>query len=194
MFYLKNFQLVKTLNESIEKQKTILLNNHSFDEHSVDSNAKSNKSPFSFQKTKPTQVAAAPKSLPAPPHSLKLNNVRFNQTNFLKNQHQQQAEFHSNYSNKAKYSMAKDPTHSSPLQQNTFSKATLDNRPKQLIITGVENIQEKEAILNFVNAIGCQVENASEAQQNETTLLYSFIISFFTRKDAEIVSFIINTN
>ena len=90
--------------------------------------------------------------------------------------------------------MAKDPTHSSPLQQNTFSKATLDNRPKQLIITGVENIQEKEAILNFVNAIGCQVENASEAQQNETTLLYSFIISFFTRKDAEIVSFIINTN
>lgn len=68
-----------------------------------------------------------------------------------------------------------------------FTKASVDNRPKKLIITGVENAQEKEAILNFVNAIGCQVESSTEAEKNEASNLYSFMISFCGRKDAEMV-------
>lgn len=171
------------MNESIEKQKAILINNNAFEEHSADPN-NSNKSPFSFQKTNPaSQAPSAPKSIPAPPHSLKLNNVRHTQTNFLKNQ--QKAAYYAAQQNTRQSiaGAAKEPSSS-----NLYSKATVDNRPKQLIITGVENVQEKEAILNFVNAIGCQVEHASEAELNETTNLYSFILSFYTRKDAEVVS------
>lgn len=177
--------MVKTLNESIEKQKTILINNNAFDEHPTDAN-NSNKSPFSFQKANPSpQVASAPKSIPAPPHSLKLNNVRHTQTNFLKNQ-QQAAYFAAQALRQSNQGASKDlPVHSSP--SSLYSKASVDNRPKQLIITGVENVQEKEAILNFVNAIGCQVEHASEAEKNETTDLFSFVLSFYSRKDAEIV-------
>lgn len=175
------------MNESIEKQKAILINNNAFEEHSTDPN-NSKKSPFSFQKINPaSQAPSAPKSIPAPPHSLKLNNVRHTQTNFLKNK--QKAAYYAAQQNTRQSipGAAKDPSaHSSP--SNLYSKATVDNRPKQLIITGVENVQEKEAILNFVNAIGCQVEHASEAELNETTNLYSFILSFYTRKDAEVVS------
>lgn len=160
--------LVKKLSESIEKEKDIL---NDVAENSSNFNARQ----FSFQKA--SNIPAAPKSTPAPPHSLKLNNLRQNQTNFLKNQAMKTA---NSQQSKAALSPTTNPA------QPIFAKAALDNRPKKLIITGVENIQEKEAILNFVNAIGCQVENSSEAEKNEASNLFSFIVEFCSRKDAEI--------
>jgi len=175
------FKLVKKLNESIEKQKEILNNKI----HGENQAADFNQSPFSFQKN-PSHTHShpvMPKNLP-PAHSLKLNNMRYNQSNFLKSQ--QLA--HVNAAKSLNQPTKGIGSPKSTVPAFTFSKATIDNRPKKLIITGVENSQEKEAILNFVNAIGCQVESATEEEKNEKTNLFSFIISFCTRKDAEIVN------
>ena len=183
--------MVKKLSESIEKEKDIL-NNKSYSlveqQHPVSSENPSNfnSSPFSFQKTNAnvTAAAAAPKSIPAPPHSLKLNNLRYNHTNFLKNQ---ALNMQMNAAQAKATPSLKDSPTAHTKQMFSFGKDSIDNRPKKLIITGVENIQEKEAILNFVNAVGCQVESATEAEKNETSNLFSFIVSFCTRKDAEMV-------
>ncbi len=173
-------KLVKKLNESIEKEKEILNSKI----HGENQASDFSHSPFSFQKN-PSQMSAqavVPKNLP-PAHSLKLNNMRYNQSNFLKSQQLAQTNAAKSISQSPK--PVGSPKSTPPAF--TFPKAAVDNRPKKLIITGVENSQEKEAILNFVNAIGCQVESATEEAKNEATNLFSFVISFCTRKDAEIV-------
>jgi hypothetical protein len=120
--------------------------------------------------------------IPPPPHHLKLNNKRLNNTNFLKNQ--------------TSVPGVVNPTPianaSAALQSGNYSKVAIDNRPKKLIITGVENAQEKTAIINFVKALGCQIESSTDVQKaaNDSSNLLSFSISFTTRKDAEIVNFI----
>lgn len=180
--------LVKKLSESIEKQKDILniSKTGSFDETQGHSSGE-NPSPFSFQKnTSHISIPTAPKSVPAPPHSLKLNNLRNqNQKSFLNNQ---QAFQNAQLLNKPVPSLKNSPTLTPNISGNAFfpKMPTIDNRPKKLIISGVENEQEKEAIVNFVNAIGCQLENSTELEKNETTNLFSFIISFCSRKDGEI--------
>lgn len=180
--------LVKKLNESIEKEKDIL-NNKINCAGSEDQTSDFGHSQFSFQKN-PSQIPSkppAPKSLPAPPHSLKLNNMRYNQSNFLKTQAAAAQQNNNPTSVKSPLSASqKSDSSKSFFNFSSQAVASVDSRPRKLIISGVENSQEKEAILNFVNAIGCQVESASEEERNETSNLFSFIISFCARKDAEI--------
>jgi hypothetical protein len=187
--------LVKKLSESIEKEKEILKTKSVFGartappvavattstteaEKPAESAPSSpslfvNQSPFSFSKT-PKFTAAH--SVPPPPHHLKLNNKRLNSsTNFLKKTSQMSKQFGAS----AKPSV-------NPASMYNFSRISVDNRPRGLLFSGVENSQEKTLIVNFVNSLGCMVESV-EDQANDTKLL-SFVIVFATRKDAEIVS------
>lgn len=132
-----------------------------------------NQSPFSFSKTPKFAPAHI---IPPPPHHLKLNNKRLNNsTNFLKKTSQASKPFAPSASKAIP----------NPAALYSFSRISVDNRPRGLLFTGVENSQEKTMIVNFVNSLGCMVENV-EDQANDTKLV-SFVILFATRKDAEIV-------
>jgi hypothetical protein len=152
--------LVKKLSESIEKEKEILNGKLS----TLD---------------KPVKPA------PPPPHHLKLNNKRLNNTNFLKTTGGGSPNLNKTYPspgaagiNKMNPSIAVSPA-SNPF---SFSRVSVDRRPKQLLFTGLENEQEKTNIINLINQIGCQIENTNDQQP------LSLTVNFLTRKDAEIVS------
>ena len=177
------FKLVRKLNESIEKEKEILNNkNFSTDEQPTSGD---NFSPFSFQKV----LKQAAMSIPPPAHHLKLNNKRLNNTNFLKNHTTIVAHNHQ-YAGKQSASGAMKPMEAAALAPFNYSKAVVDNRPKSLTISGIENPQEHATIMSFFKVLGCHVESATEIQLNEATNLFSFSINFSTRKDAEIVIFL----
>ena len=91
----------------------------------------------------------------------------------------------------------------------SFSRVSVDNRPKRLLVTCLEsNGQQKNQIVNFINSLGCQIENVIDyqIQQGEnssnisgiedasaagkSTSSKSFVICFLTRKDAEVVRII----
>jgi RNA-binding protein 26 len=175
---------------------------------SIFNNTNNNASPFSFQKN-PHVKAAHQLSIPPAPHHLKLDNTRLNSTNFLKHgmlqqqqqQQQQLQNHHGVISNTTQQSMF------------SFSRVSVDNRPKILLVTCLEsNGQEKGQIINFISSLGCQIENVldlpAETQQDKEqakdkesngddeapavtssgaiSTSKSFIICFFTRKDAEV--------
>ena len=176
---------MKKLSESIEKEKEILNDDkkNPSEETSSPNAHFFNYSPYTFQKvSKP--VAPAP-VLPSP-QQLKLNNRKLNNTSFLK--------AHTAPSPKESvggkfFSSPQSPQPNQASFAAAFSKASVDNRPKQLLITGIENSQEKIAIVNFIKAIGCQVEAIADHHNlnDSASNLQSFVINFVTRKDAEIV-------
>ena len=152
--------LVKKLSESIEKEKEILSG-------------------------KLSNIPVKP--APPPPHHLKLNNKRLNNTNFLKTTGGGSPNLNKTYPSPGAANMNKTnpPIGASPVQSNpfSFSRVSVDRRPKQLLFTGLENDQEKTNIINLINQIGCQIENTNDQQP------LSLTVNFLTRKDAEIVSF-----
>ena len=129
--------------------------------------------------------------IPPPAHHLKLNNKRLNNTNFLKSQ--------ANHSMKAaalaaaaaaavtaKPATAAAATVQSQILAAQFSYSKIDNRPRNLLFTGVENLQEKTNLVNFIKMIGCQVETVNDLNSESNGPL-AFSILFAARKDAEIV-------
>jgi hypothetical protein len=147
--------LVKKLSDSIEKETGIL-------------NGK-------FTTDRPVKPA------PPPPHHLKLNNKRLNNTNFLKTTGGGSPNLNKTYPSPGAAGMNK--INSSPVTNPfSFSRVSVDRRPKQLLFTGLENEQEKTNIINLINQIGCQIENTNDQQP------LSLTVNFLTRKDAEIVS------
>jgi hypothetical protein len=153
----------------------------------------SNASPFSFQKNVKAHPHAL--SIPPAPHHLKLNNKRLNNTNFLKHGAPLNA---SSFAANAQSAAAS--TAASASTSFSFSRVSVDNRPKSLLVTCLEsNGQEKNQIVNFINSLGCQIENVFDYQQEENngganeeppmaaSTSKSFIICFLTRKDAEVV-------
>ena len=158
-----------------------------------------NVSPFSFQKV--TKLHA-PISIPPAPHHLKLNNKRLNNTNFLK---------HAATAPGAASSPSSGAVSVSPTVVNTavssstspfsFSRVSVDNRPKSLLVSGLESSQDKAHIISFINSLGCQIENVCdqaesssngnppEAEAAATTWAKSFVINFMARKDAEVVHY-----
>lgn len=166
------------MSASIEKEKEILSSkNVETNSPSAASSVFSAHSPFSFQKVPPKNLI-----IPPPVHHLKLNNKRLNNTNFLKGQSAKPAVGVAG-------ATAVVPTVAKiapPVAQAPFNYARVDNRPKELLITGVENSQEKANLISFVKTIGCQIETINEI--SETPNSVSFSINFSTRKDAEIVS------
>ena len=142
-------------------------------------------SPFSFQKV--ANVAA--KAAPPPPHHLKLNNKRLNKTNFLKHGNP-------NAANNVGQSMI--------AAAYSFSRVSVDNRPKSLLVNCAESSgNEKAQILNFVQSLGCQIESVldceraqdgsgdgacvAESEASTTSTSKAFVVTFATRKDAEVV-------
>ena len=198
--------LVRKLNESIEKEKTILKNNATALESSsaptssagstTTSLFKPSATPFSFQKHPKTTSLV----LPAPPHALKLNNKRLNNTNFLKNTFM--ASGGKPLEKAAKTLSVPTPITIAPsaAASNPFSYAKIDNRPKQLLISGLENAQEKNSLVNFIKSLGIQIDSISDHIENSTESssvddnesatkeLLSIVINFSTRKEAQIVS------
>ena len=170
---------MRKLNESIEKEKEIL-NNKNFSTDEQQATSGDQFSPFSFQKV----AKQAAMSIPPPAHHLKLNNKRLNNTNFLKNHAAVVANNH-------QYTAMK-PMEAAALAPFNYSKAVVDNRPKSLSISGIENPQEHATIMSFFKVLGCHVESATDIQLNEATNLFSFSINFSTRKDAEIVIVFLN--
>jgi len=189
-------ELVKKLSQSIEKEREIL-HNKNFETPSSPS-LFANTSPFTFQKV-PTQKNII---IPPPVHSLKLNNKRLNNTNFLKSQAN-----HLLKSGAAAAAFAATTTlptsaasivSTPPTPQNSkptylgsslpvqFSYSKIDNRPRQLTFSGFENSQEKNALINFINMIGCQIETVNDSNSESTEPIS---IHFASRKDAEIVNF-----
>ena len=67
-----------------------------------------------------------------------------------------------------------------------FSYSKIDNRPRQLTFSGFENSQEKNALINFINMIGCQIETVNDSNSESAEPIS---IHFASRKDAEIVNF-----
>lgn len=175
-------ELVKQLSQSIEKEKEIL-NNKSFE---TPTTPPFNSSPFTFQK----MASQKNMIIPPPAHHLKLNNKRLNNTNFLKSQ--------ANHSMKAaalaaaaaaavtaKPATAAAATVQSQILAAQFSYSKIDNRPRNLLFTGVENLQEKTNLVNFIKMIGCQVETVNDLNSESNGPL-AFSILFAARKDAEI--------
>lgn len=166
---------MKQLSQSIEKEKEIL-NNKSFE---TPTTPPFNSSPFTFQK----MASQKNMIIPPPVHHLKLNNKRLNNTNFLKSQ--------ANHSIKSASAavvaaVPKPVAVQSQHLAGQFSYSKVDNRPRNLLFTGIENIQEKTNLLNFIKMVGCQVETVNDFN-NESNGPLSFSIIFATRKDAEIV-------
>jgi len=158
----------------------------------------SNASPFSFQKNVKAHPHAL--SIPPAPHHLKLNNKRLNNTNFLKHGAPLNA---SSFGASAQSAAAS--TAASASASFSFSRVSVDNRPKSLLVTCLEsNGQEKIQIVNFITSLGCQIENVFDYQQEENnggsteeppmaaSTSKSFIICFLTRKDAEVVRLFLN--
>jgi hypothetical protein len=161
--------LIKKLSEAIEKEKEIL-NDKTF-----------------FTEIKP----AKPAVVPAPQHLLKLNNKKVNSsTSFLK---ATAAPFvpGSPHQTTALPAIATSPkVHKPPnMYQNPFHYVKVDNRPKQLLFSGVDGQKEKTSIVNFVNSIGLSIESLVDRKTAGEENL-KFVINFPTRRDAEIVSFI----
>lgn len=189
--------LVKKLSEAIEKEKEILSDNKKVGnvalsdqdgtKQSVDGSSSStpsspsivaNQSPFSFQKNPKTSFVIPPV------HHLKLNNKRLNTTNFLKTS--AAGSSIGKMTPHTKTMLAEAKAASNVSSAYSYSRVSVDNRPKLLLFTGVENSQEKGNIVNFINLVGCHVENVTEQTMAENTQI-SLIINFATRRDAEIV-------
>ena len=83
----------------------------------------------------------------------------------------------------------------------SMSRVSVDHRPRQLRFAGVEGATEKSNILNFVGAqLGCMIESVTDSDTVDTDALadgdaptsatgeptISFVISFHSRKDAEV--------
>jgi hypothetical protein len=72
----------------------------------------------------------------------------------------------------------------------SYSRVSVDHRPKQLLFSGVENVQEKQLVINFLNTIGCQIESVSDQVNNDQDASVdsklAFSVNFLTRKDAEV--------
>lgn len=187
-----------TLGESDLVEKTPDTANNGSSSPSIFNNI----SPFSYQKVNKTHQHAI--SIPPPPQHLKLNNKRLNNTNFLK---------HGNLPGaaSANISNSSSPASMTMASAFSFSRVSVDNRPKSLLVTCLEsNGQEKNQIVNFINSLGCQIENVIDyqIQQGEnssnisgiedasaagnSTSSKSFVICFLTRKDAEVVRIIFN--
>lgn len=163
------FKLIKMLSNSIDKEKELLKE----------------------QELIPT-VPALPKSKPPPQHLLKLNNKRVNTTSFLKHGTTMRA-------STAPSQMLLNGQPIKPHQPSTTnmyssytSYAKVDNRPRQLIIAGLTDLaKEKASITNFINTLGCQIESVYDLEKDGETSS-QFVISFVTRRDAEVVSTLIN--
>lgn len=185
-------ELVKKLSQSIEKEREIL-NNKNFETPSSPS-LFANTSPFTFQKV-PTQKNII---IPPPVHSLKLNNKRLNNTNFLKSKANHLLKSGAAATTTALTTSAASIVSTPPIPQNSkpaylgsslpvqFSYSKIDNRPRQLTFSGFENSQEKNALINFINMIGCQIETVNDSNSESAEPIS---IHFASRKDAEIVNF-----
>lgn len=114
-----------------------------------------------------------PKKIP-PHHLLKLNNRRLNPTSFLKN----------------KAAVAAAAGHYSPTAISSpvaaagyaSSRISVDHRPRKLLFNSIRNVQDKKKILNLITVSGLKVETVDDLDEA------SFAITFYSRKDAEIVS------
>ena len=189
--------LVKKLNESIEKEKEIL-NKKPIAGGSQEGQSlyKTSATPFSFQKHPKTTSLV----VPPPPHSLKLNNKRLNNTNFVRNPYVSKAPgdklVGTSKTLPAPISVANVAAATSAGFGPSFQNyAKVDNRPKSLMITGIDNNQEKTSLVNFVRSLGCQIESVIDQNNSEGALSsesggeqLSIQINFASRKDAEIVS------
>ena len=131
--------------------------------------------------------------MPPPPHSLKLNNKRLNNTNFLRNPYKAASDKLAGTSKTLPAPVSVANVAAAAFGASSFqSYARVDNRPKSLMVTGIENEQEKTSLVNFVRSLGCQIEsiidqNSEGALLSETEQL-SIQLNFASRKDAEIVS------
>lgn len=182
--------LVKKLSESIEKEKDILNMNKSTTtgqaQDAAQQHENASTSPFSFQKQQPMKPPTAAASIPPPAHHLKLNNKRLNNTNFLK------ATANKTYPlNKMSTVAASASPHSSAAAAAaaaananpfSFSRVSVDRRPKQLLFCGLENEQEKANVVNLIHQLGCQVEDMNDQADD----VFAMVINFQTRRDAEV--------
>ncbi|CAF0937366.1 unnamed protein product [Brachionus calyciflorus] len=179
--------LVKKLSEAIDKEKEILNKKiDALDQEKLDldstkpASPKIQQSPFTFQKIPPSSTK--PSFVIPPVHQLKINNKRLNTTSFLK------AGANKLVNTKTASVSASTVMMSNVAAPNLFSfnRVSVDNRPKQLIVTGVENQQEKTNIVNFITSLGCQIENVNEEKSETNSNQMSLIINFVTRRDAEV--------
>jgi hypothetical protein len=168
--------LIKKLSETIEKEKEILKEQEGTGNRVVPA------------------VAKAPTSVPPPQHLLRLNNKRLNTTNFLKTTGRGGMHMmHHHHAATAPPTgipvsmlhqpLVKPSTIKSPSIQsrssNPFSFSNVDNRPKQLLISGAD--ADKDSLVAQIKGMGCQVEAVVDQDNG------SFLMSFVTRRDAEVV-------
>lgn len=152
--------LIKKISEAIEKEKEILNSD--------------GQSAF-----KPKMESHA-RVTPAPHYLLKLNNKRLNTTSFLKGGASPKTP------NPTPVMLS--PSITSQSSYFNFSKVSVDNRPRKLVLSGIKSQNEKTNILNFISALGVKIETVDQIDhESEQESTMSIIINFATRKDAEFV-------
>ncbi|RNA10645.1 RNA-binding 27 isoform X2 [Brachionus plicatilis] len=163
--------LVKKLSEAIDKEKEILSKKIDALEIEGERRLSASQSPFTLGKSqKPSFVIP-------PVHQLKINNKRLNTTSFLKTG-----------SNKlVNKSAPKAPAHQlTPASLYAYSRVSVDRRPKQLLFSGAENEQENNNIVSFIQMGEFKIENVEEKKDENNDTQKCLLISFVTRRDAEI--------
>ncbi len=168
-------ELIKKLSETIEKEKEILK-----------------------EKEGGAAKAAAAKVVPPPQHLLRLNNKRLNTTNFLKATGRGAGiHHHVHHQTGIPASMLHQPMvkplkSSATASMNPFQYSKVDNRPRQLLFAGADASAEKDTVVTFVQSIGCHVEGVVDQEKGNEPEAGQFIISFATRRDAEVVSLLLD--